>query len=130
MAQADSVPSPTRQLITGESASQSTNLRAVNLPAVIKPGDRRYLIGGSHARVIIGGDEAARRASSLLSSLAADRLEIGNFGSANASSENSCDLCGFVFFATPGPPLADVRLRHCECSRLNRQAHLESAKNR
>jgi hypothetical protein len=46
-------------LITGESASQSTNLRAVNLPAVIKPGDRRHLIGGSHARVIIGGDEAA-----------------------------------------------------------------------
>ena len=59
MAQADSVPSSSRQLITGESASQSTNLRAVNLPAVIKPGDRRYLLGGSHARVIIGGDEAA-----------------------------------------------------------------------
>ena len=59
MAQADSVPSSSRQLITGESASQSTNLRAVNLPAVIKPGDRRYLIGGSHARRIIGGDEAA-----------------------------------------------------------------------
>ena len=56
MAQADSVPSSSRQLITGESASQSTNLRAVNLPAVIKPGDRRDLIGGSHARVIIGGD--------------------------------------------------------------------------
>ena len=59
MAQGDSVPSSNRQLITGEGASQSTNLRAVNLPAVIKPGDRRYLIGGSHARVIIGGDEAA-----------------------------------------------------------------------
>jgi hypothetical protein len=26
---------------------------------VIKPGDRRYLIGGSHARVFIGADEAA-----------------------------------------------------------------------
>jgi len=59
MAQGDSVPSSNRQLITGESANQSTNLGAVNLPAVIKPGDRRYLIGGSHARVIIGGDEAA-----------------------------------------------------------------------
>jgi hypothetical protein len=59
MAQADSVPISSRQLITGESASQSTNLGAVNLPAVIKPGDRRYLIGGSHARRIIGGDEAA-----------------------------------------------------------------------
>jgi hypothetical protein len=46
-------------LITGESANQSTNLRAVDLSAVIKPGDRRYLIGGSHARVIIGGDQAA-----------------------------------------------------------------------
>jgi hypothetical protein len=34
MAQADSVPSSTRQLITGESANQSTNLRALNLPAV------------------------------------------------------------------------------------------------
>ena len=59
MAQADSVPSSSRQLITGESANQSTNLRAVDLSAVIKPGDRRYLIGGSHARRIIGGDEAA-----------------------------------------------------------------------
>ena len=53
------VPSSGQQLITVERANQSTNLRAVNLPAVIKPGDRRYLIGGSHARVIIGGDEAA-----------------------------------------------------------------------
>ena len=53
------VPSSGRQLITAESANQSTNLGAVNLPAVIKPGDRRYLIGGSHARVIIGGDQAA-----------------------------------------------------------------------
>jgi len=60
MAQGDSVPSSSRQLITGESASQSTNLRAVNLPAVrVKPADRRYFIGGSDARVIIGGDEAA-----------------------------------------------------------------------
>jgi len=59
MTEADSAPSSSRQLITDESASQSTNPRAVNLPAVIRPGDRRYLIGGSHARVIIGGDEAA-----------------------------------------------------------------------
>ena len=53
------VRSSGRQLITVESANQSTNLRAVNLPAVIKSGDRRYLIGGSNARVIIGGDQAA-----------------------------------------------------------------------
>ena len=53
MAQAVSVPSSTRALITGESANQSTNLRAVNLPAVwVKPVDRRYFIGGSDARVI------------------------------------------------------------------------------
>jgi hypothetical protein len=58
MAQADSVPSSSRQLITGESANQSTNLRAVNLPAVrVKPAKRRYFIGGSHARVIMRSDE-------------------------------------------------------------------------
>jgi hypothetical protein len=46
-------------LITGESANQSTNLAAANLPAVrVKPASRSYLIGGSHARVIIGGNEA------------------------------------------------------------------------
>ena len=60
MAQAVSVPSSSRQLITGESANQTTNLGAVNPPAVrVKPAVRRYLIGGSHARIIIGGDEAA-----------------------------------------------------------------------
>ena len=59
MAQADSVPSASRQLITGESANQSTNLPAVNLPAVrVEPPDRRYFSGGSDARVIIGTDEA------------------------------------------------------------------------
>ena len=55
MAQADSVPSSTRQLITGESASQSTNLPAVG----VKPSDRGYLIRGSGARVIMGADEAS-----------------------------------------------------------------------
>jgi len=59
MAQADSVPSSTRQLITGEATIQSTNLRAVNLPAVrVQPVDRRYFIDGSDARVIINTDEA------------------------------------------------------------------------
>ena len=47
MAQADSVPSSSRQLITGESANQSTNLRALNLPAV--PASRRHPVCGSHA---------------------------------------------------------------------------------
>jgi hypothetical protein len=53
MAQADSVPSSSRQLITGESANPSTNLRALKLPAVrVQPVDRHYFIGGSDARVI------------------------------------------------------------------------------
>ena len=54
MAQADSVPSSTRQLITGESASQSTNLPAVR----IKPCDRGYFIGDLGARSIIRAGEA------------------------------------------------------------------------
>ena len=54
MAQADSVPSSSRQLITGESANQSTNLPAVRT----KPSDRGYLILGSGARVIMGAEEA------------------------------------------------------------------------
>src|SRR5215469_7333531 len=59
MAQADSVPSSSRQLITGESANQSTKLRAVNLPAVrVQPIDRHHFIGGSNAPVIAVTDEA------------------------------------------------------------------------
>ena len=53
MAQADSVPSSSRQLITGESANQSTSLRAVKLPAVsVQPVDRHHFFGGSDARII------------------------------------------------------------------------------
>jgi hypothetical protein len=59
MAQADSVRSSSRQLITGESANQSTNPRAVNLPAVrVQSVDRHYFIGGSDARAITDTDEA------------------------------------------------------------------------
>jgi hypothetical protein len=59
MAQADSVPSSSRQLITGESANQSTSLRAVKLQAIrVQPVDRRYFIGGSDARVITDPGEA------------------------------------------------------------------------
>ncbi len=53
MAQADSVPSSTRTSITGERANQSTNLLKT------KPTDRRYFIGGSDARIIMGNDEGA-----------------------------------------------------------------------
>jgi hypothetical protein len=59
MAQADSVRSSSRQLITGESANQSTSLRAIKLPAVrVQPVDRRYLIRGSDAPVITDTEEA------------------------------------------------------------------------
>src|SRR5215468_770872 len=56
MAQADSVPSSSRQLITGERANKSTSLRAVKLPAVsIQPLDRHYFIASSDVRVIVDG---------------------------------------------------------------------------
>jgi len=55
MAQADSVPSPIHASVTAESAGRSTNER----PLKIKPADRRYFIGGSDARIVMGADEAA-----------------------------------------------------------------------
>jgi len=59
MAQTDSVPSSSRQLITGERANQSASLRAVKLPAVsVQPVDRHHFIGGSDARVITDTGEA------------------------------------------------------------------------
>jgi hypothetical protein len=52
------VPRSNRQLIKGESANQSTNLRAVNLPAIWEePANRGYLIGGAHVGGIISGQE-------------------------------------------------------------------------
>jgi hypothetical protein len=45
MAQADSVRSPIRAPITGAGTDPSTNLRSA---------DRRYFIGGSDARIIVG----------------------------------------------------------------------------
>jgi len=50
MAQADSVPSANRAPITGATSKASTNRRSV---------DRRYFIGGSDARIIMGDDEGA-----------------------------------------------------------------------
>jgi hypothetical protein len=59
MAQADSVRSSSRQLITGASANQSASLRAIKLPAVrVQPVDRHYFVGDSDARVITDSDEA------------------------------------------------------------------------
>ena len=55
MAQADSVPTPSRESNPDASATQSTNLRSVK----IKSSDRRYFIGGSDARIIMGDDETA-----------------------------------------------------------------------
>jgi predicted phage-related endonuclease len=50
MAQADSVPTPNRALIIGAAPRSSTKHRSE---------DRRYFIGGSDARIIMGNDEAA-----------------------------------------------------------------------
>jgi predicted phage-related endonuclease len=50
MAQADSVPTSTRAPITGTPSQASTKRRS---------SDRRYFIGGSDARIIMGDDEAA-----------------------------------------------------------------------
>src|SRR5262245_58215586 len=55
MAQADSVPTPNHIPNPDAYAKQSTTKRQVR----IKPADRRYFIGGSDARIIIGDDEAA-----------------------------------------------------------------------
>ena len=50
MAQADSVPTPIGAPNTGATSSPSTKCRST---------DRRYFIGGSDARIIMGDDEAA-----------------------------------------------------------------------
>jgi predicted phage-related endonuclease len=56
MAQADSVPTPNHAPNPDAHALQSTTKRR---QIRIKPADRRYFIGGSDARIIMGGDEAA-----------------------------------------------------------------------
>src|SRR5258705_7243807 len=50
MAQANSVPTAIRTPITGATSKASTKRRSA---------DRRYFIGGSDARIIMGHDEAA-----------------------------------------------------------------------
>src|SRR5437764_14527924 len=56
MAQADSVPNLNYVPNPDAPAQQSTTkLRSIR----IKPADRRYFIGGSDARVIMGNDESA-----------------------------------------------------------------------
>src|SRR6516165_860509 len=55
MAQADSVPIPNHAPNTDKVAQQSTTPHRTRS----KSADRRYFIGGSDARIIIGDDEAA-----------------------------------------------------------------------
>jgi hypothetical protein len=55
MAQADSVRSSTRRLITGGGVNPSTNLPAVR----VKPSDRGYVTAELGARSIMGPDKAA-----------------------------------------------------------------------
>jgi len=98
MAQADHAPSSTRQLITGESANQSTNLPAVR----VKPIDRPHFIGRSDARVIMGTDEAPRlrvwrekRRHVELKDLSSGRCYEAN----NGQGPGGLDL-GALFYAT------------------------------
>jgi predicted phage-related endonuclease len=56
MAQADSVPTPIQSALTDVLERQSTTKPQV---VRIKPTDRRYFIGGSDARIIMGADETA-----------------------------------------------------------------------
>src|SRR5262245_6310322 len=53
MAQADSTPTPVRDLFTGADTDRSTKQLRSRL------GNRRYFIGGSDARIIMGDDESA-----------------------------------------------------------------------
>jgi predicted phage-related endonuclease len=55
MAQADSVPTPDHVPNPDATARQSRTPRRIR----IKPANRRYFIGGSDARIIMGDDEAA-----------------------------------------------------------------------
>jgi hypothetical protein len=64
MAQADSVPTPNHAPNPDAHAQQSTTKpRQIR----IKPDDRRYFIGGSDARIIMGDDEAASSGSGVRS---------------------------------------------------------------
>src|SRR5262245_9363192 len=56
MTQADSVPTTNHYPNTAANAQQSTTKPRQTR---IKPADRRYFIGGSDARIIMGDDEAA-----------------------------------------------------------------------
>src|SRR5262249_45221301 len=55
MDHADSVPTPNHAPNPDASTQQSTTLRRIR----IKPAHRRYFIGGSDARIVMGDDEAA-----------------------------------------------------------------------
>ena len=98
MAQADSVPSSSRQLITGGRANQSTNLPAVR----VKPLDRRLLFGGSDARAGMGAGQAPllrlwreRRRDVELKDLSSGRCYEANTGQGPVGSN-----IGALFYAT------------------------------
>jgi hypothetical protein len=97
MAKADSVPSSSRQLITGESANQSTNLPAKNLPAA--PASRRYLVGGSDASVIARRDESPllRLGRNKCGDESEDRLKCRFYG-ANAGQTSMHSNIGVLFY--------------------------------
>jgi hypothetical protein len=92
MAQANSVPSPNLATNTDASLQQTTTKpRRIK----IKPADRRYFIGGSDARIVMGNDEAA-----LLRLWSEKRGEVepqdvvhgGISGNRTARAGRTCDL--------------------------------------
>jgi hypothetical protein len=96
MAQAVSVPSSTRQLITGENPHQSTNLSAVGVQAL----HRHYFIGGSGAVIVSTGDVGLLR-------LSQDRrgdvkLENRRWYAANAGEEPRSRTIGAFSYETAG----------------------------
>ena len=97
MAQADPVPNSNRQLITGESAYQSTNLPAKNLPAV--PASHRYLVGGSDARVLSrrGESPLLRLGRNKCGDEPEDRLKCRFYG-ANAGKTSMHSNIGVLFY--------------------------------
>jgi hypothetical protein len=91
-------------LITGESANQSTNLRAANLPAVrVKPANRRHLIGGSDARVIMCSDNATllRLSGEPCSDEPEDLLKC-RYSGANAGQAPVASNIAALFYANAG----------------------------
>ena len=99
MAQTDSVPSSSRQLITGESAGQSTNLPAIR----VKPIDRHHFLRSfstpapswAPSRLLFSGSWRQKRPEVELKGLSSGRRYKANSGQGLVGSN-----IGALFYAT------------------------------